>query len=276
MVWTLIMSRPVHVVGLLLFGGILAAGFVGVYHAKFWFSLASEYLRYGYVLPEGAERRTAIIDGENISFLFIPITDDMAWGFANDPSQPKSVHEWREALGANIVLNGAYFTETNAPAGYYSLDGEANMPCPMASNHGDVVSGYTFAVWIESGRLDFGYAADHPDICGGPGVPPVTAFASFPTLVYQDTSMIEKDSELKAHRTMLAKTTDGKSMIVMTESGELTLHDAAQWFLEHSEEYEVVGNLDGGPSTGLSMTGARWSVEIPSAAVPNVILGRRE
>lgn len=244
--------------------------------AQSWISTATEYLRYGYTLPSNVERRTAIIDGESVSFLVVHLDDTMTWGLANDPTSPRSVHEWREDLGADLVINGSYFTETNQPAGYYSIDGNANTVCPMLSSNADVAFGYTFAVWIENSQITFGYSADHPEICGGPAAAPVTAFASFPTLVYQNASMIEKDSELKAHRTMLAESIDGAKSIVLTESGEVTLYDAAQWFLEQSEDYAIVGNLDGGPSTGLSMRGTRWDIEVPSAAVPNVIWGSWE
>lgn len=236
-----------------------------------WMSVGREYLRYGYTLPESVERRFATIDGESVSFLYVHLDDSMTWGLVNDPKAPRSVHEWREHLEADIVINGSYFTETNQPAGYYSIDGNANTVCPMLSSDSDIAFGYTFAVWIENQQLEFGYTADHPEICGGPGAAPVTAFASFPTLVYQNAPMIEKDSELKARRTMLAETVDGERFIVLTESGEVTLYDVAQWFLEQEEEYAVVGNLDGGPSTGISMKGERWDIEVPSAAVPNVI-----
>lgn len=255
---------------------LVVGGFFVRARAGQWISTAMEYLRYGYTLPANVERRSAAIDGEFVSFLIVHLDDAMTWGFANDPSGPRSVHEWREDLGADLVMNGSYFTETNQPAGYYSIDGNANTVCPMLSSNADIAFGYTFAVWINDHRLEFGYTADHPEICGGPAAAPVTAFASFPTLVYQNASMIEEDSELKAHRTMLAQTVDGERFIVLTESGEVTLYDAAQWFLEQDEEYAIVGNLDGGPSTGLSMRGTRWDIEVPSAAVPNVIWGSWE
>ncbi len=253
---------------------LVLCGWFVVVHARAWFSVATEYLRYGYVLSPHVERRTAMIDGELVSLLFIPIQDDVTWGFANDPSAIQSVHEWRGSLNASVVINGAYFTETQQPAGYFSIDGNANMACPIVPDVRDAALGYTFAVWITDGLLEFGSTVDHPEICGGPDVPPVTAFTSFPTLVYQDATRIEKDSELKARRTMLAETVDGVKSIVITESGELTLYDAAQWFLAQHEEYAIVGNLDGGQSTGLSMRGERWNIEIPSSAVPNVIWGR--
>ncbi len=270
------MSRALLGLGCVAMLLICIGGVFGARHVQSWTVSMVEYLWHGYTLPPNIERRRASIDGEAVSFLFVRIDDSLTWDFANAPSSPLSVHAWRELLDADVVVNGAYFTETNQPAGYYVIDGNANMVCPLASSDSDIVSGYTFAVWIHGGTLEFGSVAEHPEICGGPGAPPVTAFASFPTLVRQNAAMIEKDSELKAHRTMLAETMDGTRYIVLTESGEATLYDLAQWFLAQSEDYRIVGNLDGGPSTGISIRGTRWDVEVPSAAVPNVIWGTRK
>ncbi len=253
---------------------LATGGYLVVTYARSWTSIGLEYLRYGYTLPSNVERRTAVIDGETVSFLVVHLDDSMTWGLANDPSRPRSVHEWRADLDADLVINGSYFTETNQPAGYYVLNGESNGVCPMLSSQGDIAFGYTFSVWIDDAdHLQFGSTASHPELCGGMDVNPADTFASFPTLVLDNASMIEGDSELKAHRTMLAQTLDGATSIVLTESGEVTLYDVAQWFLEQGEDYTIVGNLDGGPSTGLSMRGDQWDIEVPSAAVPNVIFG---
>ncbi|MFA6018081.1 MAG: phosphodiester glycosidase family protein [Patescibacteria group bacterium] len=257
--------------------GIIIAGILSglfIFFARPLLREAREYLRYGYTLPQNVERRLATIDGEEVSFLVFHDVDAIKWDFANAPSSPRSVHEWRNVLSADVVINGSYFNEVNQPTGYYSIDGNANMVCPMFSSDYDTAFGYTFAVWIDNDQLEFGYASDVPFLCGGPESLPVTAFVSFPTLIYNNASMIETNSGLKARRTFLAETVEGQKEIIVTESGEVTLFDAAQWFLDQHEEYSVVGNLDGGPSTGLSIAQDRWSVEVPSSAVPNVIFGK--
>lgn len=250
----------VVVIGVLLFGQSL--------QDRAW-----EYLHYGYILPENIERRLATIDGEEVSFLIVRGIDAMQWDFANNPSEPQSVHAWREALNAKTVVNGSYFTEGYMPAGYYSLLGNANTVCPPLSSSSDAF-GYTFGVWIVNDQLGFGSVMDNPWICGGPNAEPVTAFASFPTLVKDNQVMIEEDSGLLAHRTMLAQTVSGEKWIVVTESGELSLYRAAQWFVAQNEDFRIVGNLDGGPSTGLSIAQEPWDIEVPSAVVPNVIFAR--
>jgi hypothetical protein len=252
------------------FGALVLAA-----HAQTWFSVAREYLRYGYTLPANVERRTAIIDGETVSFLVLHVPTSMRWEFANDPTAPRSVHEWREDFGAELVVNGAYFTETNQPAGYYAIDGvqSGNATCP-SFHDGERSIGYTFGVVLEHDRLDMVYLPDVPEtfsFC----TRETTGFASFPTIILNDVSMIETDSALRASRTVLAETVEGDQEIIVTESGEVTLYALAAWLLEQPETYELVGNLDGGPSTGISMKGERWDVEVPSAAVPNVIIGSR-
>lgn len=253
------------------------AAYLVVSNARTWIATTTEYVRYGYVLPSTVERRTAVIDDQSISFLFVTIDDALTWRLANNPALPQSVQSWRETLGAHTVINGGYFTETNQPTGYYAIDGSANIVCPIRANdENDVPSGYTFGVWIDDGRLRFGYVNDHPEICNDSTGTVIDAFLSFPTLVHQGESLIATDSGLHARRTLLAETVDGTRYIVLTESGEVSLFDAAQWFVAQPEEFTVVGNLDGGPSTGLSMEQETWNIEIPSAVVPNVIVGTQK
>jgi hypothetical protein len=235
---------------------------------RIWLHETKEYMMYGYVLPENVERRVAVIDDERVSFLVVHLPSTMTWFLANDPSSPKTVREWKDSFHASLVLNGSYFTEDHEPAGYYAIDGvqSGKAECPT----GDRL-GYTFGVAMKEKKLVMTYI---PDLSEAFCSEYLTGFASFPTLVRNDVSTIETDSGLKARRTMMAQTMDGKQQILITESGETTLYDVAQWLVDQPEIYAIVGNLDGGPSTGLSIHSISGKdVNIPSAAVPNVILG---
>lgn len=267
------MKRATCFAGVVVLALMIGAITYGAIHAGSWFAVGREYLRYGYVLPANVERRATVIDGEQVSFLVVHVPTSMEWRLANDSVAPKAVHEWREDLGAFLVLNGSYFTENYDPTGYYAVNGVqyGDAVCPRFETTTDAV-GYTFGVVVDHGKLEIVYIPDIPEtysFCTAS----TTGFASFPTIVKNGVSMIEKDSELKARRTMLARRSDGDQQIIVTESGEVTLYDAAQWLLDQPEMYELVGNLDGGPSTGISMKGEQWDIEIPSAAVPNVLWG---
>ncbi len=260
------MKRFIVVSGLII--GLLV---FGAYSLRAWPHRIAEFLRYGYVLPANVDRRIAIINDRQVAFLVVRPSSDSTWHLASDPSAPKSVHEWRTSLDASLVINGSYFTEKNEPTGYYSIDGEANRACPMFSSDGDV-TGYTFGVAINDGKIDVAYLPSDPAFCGE--LMGRNGLASFPTLIIDGSSAIVVDSGLMASRTMLAKGENGEVDIILTESGQLSLFEVAQWLDVQSENYSIAGNLDGGTSTGLSMKADRWSVEVPSFAVPNVIFLR--
>ncbi len=225
------------------------------------------YFKYGYTnLPTFMERRVATFDGHEVSFLVSKFSEaDSRWGLANDPTSPRTVHEWRTFLGAEFVINGSYFTEADQPAGFYSIDGAPSViPWPETAFD---EKGYTFAVNVNEGRMNMYYMPASSMLGAYPG----STFLSFPTLILNDTPMIDKDSGLHARRTVLAETDDGIIYVVVSEVGEESLYQMAQWLAAQPEHFRIAGNLDGGPSTGLSTASSPWDVEVQSAAVPNVL-----
>lgn len=226
------------------------------------------FVQYGYAdLPGFMERRVATFDGHEVSFLVSKFSAESKWSFANDPSSPKSVHEWRQDLGARFVMNGSYFTETNQPAGFYSLNGSPSaVPWPETAFN---ENGYTFAVNI---REDGSMNMYHVPASSMLGAYPGSTFLSFPTLVLNDMPMVAEDSGFHARRTVLAQEDDGTITVIVSESGEESLYQMAQWLAQQPEHFRIAGNLDGGPSTGISTASTPWDIEVQSAAVPNVVV----
>lgn len=236
-----------------------------------WPRKIADFLTYGYSLPSSMERRIALIDGREVSFLLLHVPQNMTWGFANDPAAVRSVHEWRAVLGATVAINGSYFDGENKPAGYYVRSGEESVvTCP---NFDDAASlaGYTFGVSVQNNRLHLSYIPQDPSFCSD--LLSDAKFASFPTLLVNGEPAVAADSGFLARRTMLAQGSNGIDIIV-TESGEVSLYEAARWLDAQADNYTIAGNLDGGPSTGISANAEPWSVEVSSAAVPNVIWGK--
>lgn len=236
-----------------------------------WPRKIADFLTYGYSLPSSMERRIALIDGREVSFLLLHVPKSMTWSFANDPSAVKSVHEWRVALGATVVINGSYFDGENKPAGYYVQSGEQSaVECPDFSDAASL-AGYTFGVSVQSGQLHLSYIPKDSSFCSD--LLSSARFASFPSLLVDGEPAVAADSGFLARRTMLAEGNSGIDIIV-TESGEISLYEAARWLDVQADNYTIAGNLDGGPSTGISANAEPWSVEVSSAAVPNVIWGK--
>ncbi len=226
-----------------------------------------QYFKYGYTkLPAFMERRVTAFDGHEVSFLVSKISvDAVKWGLTNDPSSPRSVHEWRTFLGAEFVINGSYFTETNEPSGFYSIDG-ASSQVPWPANAFDE-NGYTFAVNVNDEKMNMYFVPTSATLGPFPG----STFLSFPTLILNDTPQITIDSGLHARRTVLAQTDDGNIYVIVSESGEVSLYQMAQWLAAQPEQFSIAGNLDGGPSTGVSVTSTPSDIEVQSAAVPNIL-----
>lgn len=248
---------------------MVAVGIVFGIALAVWLPPAVQYMQYGYAdLPSFIERRIATFDGHEVSFLVSKFDSDNArWALMNDPSSPRSVHEWRETSGAQFVINGSYFTETYQPSGFYAIEnGSSMVPWPEAD-----ASGYTFGVNVnDDGRMHLLYLPQEASATPPEG----STLLSFPTLVVDDVSMIKADSGLHARRTVLAQTDDGTTYGIVSESGEASLYQMAQWLAAQPEHFRIAGNIDGGPSTGLSAPSSPWDIEIHSAAVPNVIVVR--
>jgi hypothetical protein len=253
---------------------VVAFGGFAIIAMDHWSDALVSVLRYGYwQLPSNMERRTVVIGDRHLSFLLARFAlGEYNWSFANATAMPKTVHEWREQLGADIVVNGSYFSETYAPTGFYQTPTFASAIAWPDFSREEIPIGYTFAAWIDADDdLRLGYTPT----MSAPAVN-AAALTSFPTLVKDDISMIEKDSGVLARRTILAKTADETVYVIVTESGELSLYEVAQWLVAQPEDFILAGNLDGGPSTGLSTIAPPWNVEVRSAVVPNVIAGSLE
>lgn len=256
----------------LIFLPIVISVFLGFVAFQRWSGQIISFLHYGYrFLPPFIERRTAIFGERHVTFLFARFAPgEMTWHLANSPSMPRVVSDWRSHLEADIVVNGSYFSQENVPTGFYQT---ATWPSvvdwPVFADESAAV-GYTFAATIVDSNLQLSYI---PDMPRSPS--PVTAsFASFPTLIVNDVPMVAKDSGALARRTVLATDAQQNIFIIVTESGELSLYEMAQWLAQQPEDFTVAGNIDGGPSTGLSVS-APWNIEVRSAMVPNVIWGRK-
>jgi len=217
------------------------------------------------------ERRSIVYnDGRTATFLIVKLAvNDFRWGLAEDSEAPKTVMAWREALRADLVINGTYFTEMMQPTGYYHAAGatSTHISWPSRDEQKDD-TGYTGLVQIVDGQLNLYYLPDEPQ---KESAADVAAFLTFPTLVAGGESLVKTDSQKYAHRTILAKDSDGTPYIIITENGLPSLYETAEWLVKQPENFTIAVNLDGGPSTGISYADEDIKLEVTSASVPNVI-----
>lgn len=218
-------------------------------------------------LPEGLSRRTFSLDERDVTMLVMKLPQSLReYRLVSDPAHPKSVRAWREELGAEVVFNGSYFNEDGSPSGYWKTGkGTSAVAWPSLEVQTDT-HGYTFAFSLLVGQMAMRYLPTDPM-----EEPVDEMFLSFPTLVADGQPMVESDSGQMARRTAVAKDADGRDYVIVTERGTLTLYELSRWLVEQPEHFVIAGNLDGGPSTGISIENNRQDIEVLSAAVPNVI-----
>jgi hypothetical protein len=224
---------------------------------------------YFVTLPKSLDHRKMTFGDRTVVFTVVPLNDYATrFSLENDPEKPKSVKEWRESLGANFVLNGSYFDDEEQPTGYLQDNKKTGTTAwPTPGQQGDIAS-YTFLVEVNETGLELSYLPKEPQT-----EPAGDAFLSFPTLLYNGEPLIAEDSRRYASRTILAEDKNGRDFVILTKRGEVSLFEMAQWLSIQPEEFAIAGNLDGGPSTGLSFARKNGDFDIYSADVPNVIAG---
>jgi hypothetical protein len=219
--------------------------------------------------PPYVVQRQAVFNDRKVSFFIVDLTKGgYRFELRNDEEGPKTVKSWREALGSDIVFNAAYFGEDDEPVGYLNTGMDASgVPWPSEETQRQQAS-YSFLTSVNGGRIDLRYLKEEP-LTQAAG----NAFLSFPTLLYNGEVLIKEDSLQYSSRTLLAEASNGHTYLIVTKSGTVSLFEAANWLKDQPEKFTVAGNLDGGPSTGLSLENGQFDIEDPSDFVPSVIAG---
>ena len=217
--------------------------------------------------PEGLSRRTIELGDRSVTLLVYRLpTFGAEYSLVGDPSNPRSVRQWREDLGADVVFNGAYFNADNTPSGYWKTGkGTSAVPWPSREAQADPHA-YTFSLTALMGGLGMRYLPDDP---GDERVDEM--LLSFPTLIADGKPLVESDSGQRARRTAVAEDADMVDYVIVTEKGTLTLYELSHWLAQQPEKFVIAGNLDGGPSTGISIENGDDAVDVLSAVVPNVV-----
>ncbi len=175
---------------------------------------------------------------------------------------PRRLQAWSDELSASLLVNGAFFTETYEPTGYFSVDGSV-------ISRNSYTQGNLGTIAISQGKLRL---IEHAQ-----SVPQnAEAFQSFPLLLFKGLPTIEADSEKIARRTILAQDRKEQTFVILFDSSPVTLHDAAQVLSGLDLDLEWALNLDGGPSSGAMARGETRSATIlPAAELPIVLSAKK-
>lgn len=169
-----------------------------------------------------------------------------------DPSQwkaslaydqsPKTVVDWQGGE-QGIVINGGYFEEDFFPSGFLSIDGERigdNMLSPSVSG----------LILVTNGNIAFRHLAEESlteeELFD-------SALQSYPFLIYNGDGVIRSNDGKYARRTAIAENHEGNIVLLLADQSHLSLYEMME-VLEASEiDFVHVLNLDGGPSSGMSV-----------------------
>lgn len=171
--------------------------------------------------------------------------------------QPKRLQDWADGTNADVVFNGAFFTETYEPTGLFIVDGHVVNDLAYTA---DTVG----TIRIKNGRLHTSTEMKKEG--------EEDAFQSFPYLIRPGGSkaVIEESGKL-ARRTVLAG--DGVfDYIFIFDATPISLSVAAEVLSDTDFKLDWALNLDGGPSSGLIARGDNETVSLlPAAELPIVL-----
>lgn len=174
------------------------------------------------------------------------------------PGEPQSLASWQQATGAELVVNGGFFTPENVATGLVVVDGEASGQSYEGFGGMLVVSDSGVEIWPLAKR------PYQPDAAIQYGL------QSFPMLVQAGEAVFTREDDQRARRTAVAVDRNGRLLFIVAEQATFTLATFSHFLADSSLELETALNLDGGTSTGLLLTSP--PIQIPAySLLPTVI-----
>ncbi len=179
---------------------------------------------------------------------------------------PKLLAEWQAESGAQIVVNGGFFTPEQTATALVIDDNQVI---------GSSYVGFGGMIGIDAAGVTLLDLARQP-YTGGEGF--AEGMQSFPMLVLPGGELgfpADLESGRVARRTVIGIDQTGRVLLIITPRGAFTLHQLSRYLVESDFELDMALNLDGGPSSGILLQNAA-GVEGYAAytAVPLVLLVR--
>jgi uncharacterized protein YigE (DUF2233 family) len=173
---------------------------------------------------------------------------------------PKSIEQWRKDENAIAVVNGNYYLENLQTAGYLAS---------KSKTYGTLKSPYNGAFFVANGIPEVRYL---PTPSKGVPTSADAAMTNYPMMLAGGKNLLTGNSQQTNRRTIIAQDTKDRILLMISKRATITLFDLAA-FLEKSElSIDTALNLDGGPSTGLSIqTGTFTYLTDSLSDIPNVI-----
>lgn len=184
-----------------------------------------------------------------------------------DVQNAGSVHEWFQALQPILVVNGGYFDQQRRATGLVIFDGV---------KRGESYQGFGGMVLTNAaGEFELRSLRQQPY---DPNELLPQALQSAPMLIQPGGEVSElEDNQARARRTVIARDTSGRILLIVSDLPAFTLPELAQALKRSDLDLDAALNLDGGRSTGLYLQTDLVSVRINSLdRVPLVLVVKRD
>lgn len=172
---------------------------------------------------------------------------------------PLTVRDWLAADAADtLVVNGEYFDEKDMPVGYTVIDGNR-------LGKGST-SGKTTTMVGLSPKVVLG--VEKTSVRDG--------FQTYPILIKSGKAAVTSDSKQYARRTIVGTDAAGNFYVGVVPDSSVSLYELAQVLAGMDIAWNMVANLDGGPSTGLASRFSDHEEHFDSLTlIPNVLMVER-
>lgn len=175
------------------------------------------------------------------------------------------MREWMQLFPEAVAgINGVYFHEDLTPSGFFVGKG--------LEQGARVFDQKRSALLLTGERLEFVDTerknVDLDRVRGGA--------QTYPVLIRDGHVQVTRDSGKVARRSWMGKDKDGRVWLGVLSDAQMSLHELAKRLSELPISWDMVVNLDGGPSTGVFVRGEEDEVVRETmGGVPNVLLVER-
>lgn len=214
---------------------------------------------WSFVQPGLEQRRISLVDNAlpQDEYLIARIDADyLRFEIHYDSNDPKDLQTWAVETGAQVVMNGGYFDIVNErylPKGLLVIDGQA---------YGESLGDYAGMFVVDGNFSRLFWLRTEPYR----NEPHQYALQSFPMLVKPGGELgfpVENEDNLRARRTVVGQDRSGRFILFASAYPYFTLHQLSTYLVKSDLDLDIAVNLDGGPSTGMLISGS-------GAAVPAV------
>jgi uncharacterized protein YigE (DUF2233 family) len=187
-------------------------------------------------------------DDEVVTTLAVVKIDPATNAFRVFHQDPQSITAWQQELGAPIVFNGSYYDSKGKPIGLIISDGTPIGPAGNRQMRGMFVAepkGMSPDL-PRATILDLQATAISPR-----KLPWTQGIQSFPLLLDYKGHIRVRNSDKRAHRTVIAADRSGNILVFNSSNRFFTLYEFAHFLKESKFDIDSALNLDGGTEAQL-------------------------